>query len=124
MHNTKPILNCVLIFLIIFSCGRRESTKGGLLWEITGNGMKEPSYLLGTNHGMHGDFLDSISGVFEALNSVKQVAVESDYSKPKKLDSIKPVQIYLPPGTIYPLPFCNFNTALPSVSDITTPELE
>ncbi len=97
----KSILMSSLILLTICSCGNRKKIEGGLLWEISGNGIKDHSYLIGTNHGMHCDFLDSIPGVFEALNSVKQIAVESDNSIPKKLNLIKPVQVYLPTDTTY-----------------------
>ncbi|MBW6533555.1 MAG: TraB/GumN family protein [Mariniphaga sp.] len=97
----KLIVEGILIYFVICSCSKSGSIEGGLLWEISGNGLQKPSYLFGTNHGMSEHFLDSIPGVFEAFNSVKQFVVESDFTRPRKSDSLKPVNIYLPPDTTY-----------------------
>jgi uncharacterized protein len=97
----KSIPGIILVFLLLCSCGKSINTEGGLLWEITGNGLKEPSYLFGTNHGMSGDFLDSIHGLYDAFNSVKQIAVESDLSKRNRLDSLELQKMNLPPDTTY-----------------------
>lgn len=91
----------LLIFLVFFSCNAENKPEGGLFWKITGNGLKEPSYLLGTNHGMSGDFLDSIPRFFEILDSVKQLAVERDISNLFTEDSVKKLQRFLPDGTTY-----------------------
>ena len=91
----------LLSLITISSCSSDKSTEGGLLWQITGNGLNEPSYLFGTNHGMTGDFLNNVPRFFEVLDSVKQLAVESDPSRPKRLDSIKPLNKFLPTGTTY-----------------------
>jgi hypothetical protein len=78
-----------------------KSTDGGLLWRVSGNGLKAPSYLLGTHHAMSGDFLDSIPCFFDVLDSVKLLAVESDFTKPKDLDSLKQQNKFLPTDTTY-----------------------
>jgi uncharacterized protein YbaP (TraB family) len=96
----KLTITSLLAFIVIFSCSSYKSIDGGLLWKITGNGLKEPSYLLGTNHGMSGDFVDSISGFWDAFNSVEQLVMEYDITKPKRLDSIKPINI-LPEDITY-----------------------
>ncbi|HBM16911.1 MAG TPA: hypothetical protein DD381_11280 [Lentisphaeria bacterium] len=95
------MLKTILILFVLYSCDRDNSDEGGLLWRISGNGLKEPSYLFGTNHGMNGDFLDSIPRFFEILDSVRQLAVESDISKIGKLDSIKLISRCLPTDTTY-----------------------
>ncbi len=59
------------------------------------------TYLFGTNHGISGDFLNQVPLFFEVLDSVKQLAVESDPATPGRLDSIKPVNKYLPPDLLY-----------------------
>lgn len=99
-----PFLKSIfgLLTLIIFCCcGSDKNTDGGLLWRITGNGLQEPSYLFGTNHGMSGDFLNQVPHFFEVLDSVKQLAVESDPATPGRLDLIKPVNKYLSPQFSY-----------------------
>ena len=87
--------------IALWSCNVDNATSGGLFWRITGNGLKEPSYLLGTNHGMSGDFLDSIPRFFEILDSVKQLAVERDISNLFNEDSVKTLKRLLPDGTTY-----------------------
>ena len=96
----KLTITSLLAFIVIFSCSSYKSINGGLLWKITGNGLKEPSYLLGTNHVMSGDFVDSIPGFWDAFNSVEQLVMEYDITKPRKLDSIKPRNI-LPEDITY-----------------------
>jgi uncharacterized protein YbaP (TraB family) len=50
---------------------------------------------------MSGDFLDSIPGLYKAFGSVKQFAVESDFTSRKKLDSIILRKMLLPADTTY-----------------------
>ena len=97
----RSFLGSMFVLFVFGSCGNDKSTEGGLLWRVSGNGLKSPSYLFGTNHVMSGDFLDSIPRFFEVLDSVKQLAVESDYSNPKDLDSQKQQNKFLPPDTTY-----------------------
>lgn len=52
--------------------------EGGLLWEISGNGLEHNSYLLGTMHNVGQSYLDSIIGFKEIFHSVKQIAIEYD----------------------------------------------
>ena len=50
-----------------------------LLWEISGNGLRKPSYLLGVMHTVEFSFMfDSIPGIRKALSAVEQVATERD----------------------------------------------
>ncbi|MDO4930912.1 MAG: TraB/GumN family protein [Bacteroidales bacterium] len=51
-----------------------------LLWKISGNGLTQSSYVVGTNHLAPVSFTDSIVGVDEALNAVEQVYGELDIS--------------------------------------------
>ena len=98
LSKGKLTVACILISFAFFPCSGNNSTDGGLLWKITGNGLKEPSYLFGTNHGMSIDFVDSIPGFWDAFNSAKQLAVEYDIAKYKHLDS---VHVFLPKDTTY-----------------------
>lgn len=49
-----------------------------LLWKITGNGIDNPSYILGTHHFCTGEFCDSIPGFYDAYASVERVTCEMD----------------------------------------------
>jgi hypothetical protein len=97
----KSIFGSLLMLIVFSSCGSDKNTDGGLLWRISGNGLQEPSYLFGTNHGMSGDFLNQVPHFFEVLDSVEQLAVESDPATRRSLDSIKPVSRYLQPDMSY-----------------------
>jgi uncharacterized protein len=60
----------LLLSLILSSQHNKAEHKGqpvqsGLLWEVTGNGLTKPSYLLGTFHLANVSWLDSIPGAQE-----------------------------------------------------------
>ncbi|WP_321426097.1 TraB/GumN family protein [uncultured Bacteroides sp.] len=94
---------CVLIFfvlnlLIVNSINSQTRIENSLLWEITGNGLKKPSYLFGTNHVVSYTFiLDSIRGFRKAFHSVRQVAVEHTVSP----DAIDKTLFMMPLDTTY-----------------------
>ncbi len=47
----KKILSLLSLCLLIISCAKKEQPlQNSLLWEISGNGLEEPSYLFGTIH--------------------------------------------------------------------------
>ena len=52
------------------------ATQAQILYQITGNGLKHPSYLLGTYHLAPASFADSIPGFNSAFNNVEQVCGE------------------------------------------------
>ena len=52
------------------------ATQAQILYQITGNGLKQPSYLLGTYHLAPASFADSIPGFNSAFNNVEQVCGE------------------------------------------------
>ena len=47
-----------------------------LLWKVTGNGLKQPSYLFGTHHLFSIQYFDSIPGLFKAFNNCDVVVSE------------------------------------------------
>ncbi len=47
-----------------------------LLWKVSGNGLKHPSYLFGTHHLIPISFLDSVPGLYTAFNSCDKVVGE------------------------------------------------
>lgn len=61
--------------------------ENALLWEISGNGLKEKSYLFGTFHNNHKDLFRFSDTVYYALDKVKSVALETDlFALFKKMD--------------------------------------
>ncbi len=61
----------ILFFLAIIACC--ATARGQLLYEISGNGLAQPSYVIGTYHLAPVTFVDSIAGLHDALNRSQQV---------------------------------------------------
>lgn len=77
-----------------------------LLWEISGNGLRKPSYLLGVMHTVEFSFMfDSIPGIRKALSAVEQVATERDImgsdSIRRKTPAISDDYFLMPSDTTY-----------------------
>lgn len=68
---------CLFYGLNLLAQGKSEFN-GSLLWKITGNGLNEASYILGTYHVYDGQFADSIPGLRKAIAETKQLAGEID----------------------------------------------
>ena len=59
------------------------------LFRISGGGLKEPSYMLGTIHMLSGDLLDSIPAFLEAEKQCRQLYVETDVTNPQRKTDTK-----------------------------------
>jgi uncharacterized protein YbaP (TraB family) len=78
-----------VLFLFISWVGKSQiyEPENALLWEISGNGIKEKSYLFGTFHNNHKDLFRFSDTVYFALDKVKSVALETDlFALFKKMD--------------------------------------
>ncbi|MEI7504826.1 MAG: TraB/GumN family protein, partial [Paludibacter sp.] len=51
-------------------------THAQLIWKVSGNGLKHPSYLFGTHHLIPISFLDSVPDLFRAFNSCEVIVGE------------------------------------------------
>ncbi len=96
----KRIILFTSIFLLIVSAQAQEidTTKNSLLWEISGNGLKQPSYIFGTIHIIPEKdffFTDLMKEKFEFC---KQLVLEIDInlSLTEKINTAK--QMFLPDG--------------------------
>ena len=58
--------NILILFLLLLCL---TATQAQLLWKVSGNGLKHPSYLFGTHHLISIQFLDSVPGLFKAFNN-------------------------------------------------------
>lgn len=67
-------LNLIILILTMSSYCNAQ-----ILWQITGNGINEPSYILGTHHYCDGVMTDSIPGYQSAFETVKQVYGEVSF---------------------------------------------
>lgn len=66
----KKIILSIISFFVVFSANAQ------LLFRISGNGLEEPSYILGTIHNLSGSLLDSIPEYLEAESQCQQMYVE------------------------------------------------
>ena len=70
----KKIILCVISFFVVVTSNAQ------LLFRISGNGLNEPSYMLGTIHSLSGLLLDSIPEYQEAESQCQQMYVEQKRS--------------------------------------------
>lgn len=62
--------------VLLFKAGLTEAQT--LLWEITGNQLKQPSYLFGTYHLLKDEYLQQFPKVGEKLDKAQTIMVEID----------------------------------------------
>lgn len=66
------------LILTLCICIVALTTDAQLLWKISGNGIKEPSYIFGTHHVAPNSITDSIKGFDKAFESTCQLYGEID----------------------------------------------
>ena len=71
------------IIIIILFLISEITANAQFIFRISGNGLENPSYILGTLHVMSGDLLDSIPAFLEAESQCQQLFVESDVTDPQ-----------------------------------------
>lgn len=69
----KKLLSTLFLALTLYG-----SANAQLLYKISGNGLKSPSYIVGTYHLAPASFADEIKGMKEAFAAVEQVYGEVD----------------------------------------------
>lgn len=75
MMKIKLLLVAFLGFSITLSA-QTKKTSNSLLWEISGNGLKKPSYLFGTHHLIGAKFADTMNVLQQKLKSADAVVGE------------------------------------------------
>jgi uncharacterized protein YbaP (TraB family) len=83
MREIKKLVVAVMLSFVAgvaVEAQNPQQYSGALLWKISGNDLKKPSYILGTHHAVEVSFLDSIPGLYTALKAAKQVVGEVDMS--------------------------------------------
>lgn len=81
-----------LIFTIIAAIACSVTSHAQLLWKISGNNLKEPSYIFGTYHVANMSITDSIKGFKQAFDSSRQLYGELDMSFMADMSSIQKMQ--------------------------------
>lgn len=62
-----------------------QAQEGGLLWQISGNGLEQPSYLFGTFHLLDHHFIESHKAAYAAYQSSDAVVVEVEIDSSQML---------------------------------------
>ncbi len=79
MKKTSLVFFLLSLFSVAFSQAPKEKT---LLWEISGKGISQPSYLYGTFHLMCAKDLQVNNIIKEKFNNSKQLYLEMDMDDP------------------------------------------
>lgn len=92
-----------LVFLSLFLCVCisvcSQTRNGSVLWEISGNGMPEESYLFGTIHAVPGKHFTIDDSVISNVNKAKTLILELDTDLPLGEMVKAAKRMTLPPGT-------------------------
>jgi len=64
------------ICLFVFIFGGFLASNAQLLWKISGNGLKNPSYIFGTHHLIPISFLDSVPELYKSFNACEMIVCE------------------------------------------------
>ncbi len=82
MMSKKTLITLFLLLAAI-------NAHAQFLFRISGNKLKEPSYILGSLHTLPGSLLDSIPAYLEAEARCKQLYAELDLSDQQKINDLK-----------------------------------
>jgi len=75
MKRTLLLAFLCLLFTSVL-VAQKTNKENSLLWEVTGNGLKKPSYLFGTYHFLSNGFVDTIPAIKTAYTASDAVAGE------------------------------------------------
>ena len=90
----KKLISVLLLLIMTIGANAR------LLWKISGNGLQQPSYIIGTYHLAPVSFTDSINGLKEAMEQTAQVygeLVMTDMTSPENMAKMQAAMM-LPEG--------------------------
>jgi len=103
--SLKKTLGFIILTTIVsyfYSCNSdSKSEKQTLLWEISGNGLEQSSYLFGTHHLIPISFLDSVPGLHESFMSSQQLVGELDMSNMGEMQMKLMSESLMPEGITY-----------------------
>lgn len=75
----------LILFVLLFSQAKAQTQSNTLLWEVSGHGLKKPSYLYGTYHLLRSSIIDEYPEVKRALKKSKTVVVETELDSSKMM---------------------------------------
>ena len=75
----------IVLVLLLLVFGQAKAQTNSLLWEVSGNGLKKPSYLFGTYHLLRSSLVDEYPEVKRALKKSKTVVGETELDSSKMM---------------------------------------
>jgi uncharacterized protein YbaP (TraB family) len=81
----KKVIHFVALLLVTGSAGAQYNS---LLWKISGNGLKQPSYLFGTMHTSDSRVIHMSDTAMKYFNAAKSYAMELDPKKAMDLGAV------------------------------------
>ncbi|MCL6259426.1 TraB/GumN family protein [Aquiflexum sp. TKW24L] len=94
--SLKNVFATLMLFMLVFQAFANEKEEKSLLWKISGNGLKESSYLFGTIHMICKDKFYMDEGIENALASSKVLAMELNMTDPNLMAEMQ--QLSVNPG--------------------------
>lgn len=96
MNSTSFKKSSLVLLILFWMVGTVNGQESSLLWKVSGNGLKEDSYLFGTIHIIcKSDFIMD-ERITKALGNAKQLMLELDMSDPQL--QAKMQQVSMNPG--------------------------
>lgn len=92
----KNVLTTIMLVMFVFQAFAFEKEEKSLLWKISGNGLKESSYLFGTIHMICKDQFYMDERIEKALASSKVLAMELNMADPNLMAEMQ--QLSVNPG--------------------------
>ncbi|MDR2928786.1 MAG: TraB/GumN family protein [Cytophagaceae bacterium] len=100
----KKKLTLGLFFIVLFGIATAQKPAdftGSLLWKISGNDLKTPSYVFGTYHLLGKELMDSVYGLKEAFDAASQIIGEMDMADKVAMNNKMMQAAMLPEGVTY-----------------------
>ncbi|MCH6198232.1 TraB/GumN family protein [Aquiflexum sp. LQ15W] len=94
--SLKNVFATLMLFMLVFQAFASEKEEKSLLWKISGNGLKESSYLFGTIHMICKDQFYMDESIENALASSKVLAMELNMADPNLMAEMQ--QLSVNPG--------------------------
>lgn len=86
-------LGCAVLlsinFMIVTAQNKNTKNENSLLWEVTGNGLSQPSYIVGTFHILCSKDFDVKPKVLKALDQSENFVMEINYTDPGEMKSLQ-----------------------------------
>ena len=95
LQGKGKLIALFLFIICAIQSNAQRAKNNSLLWEISGNGLQQPSYLFGTIHMICKENFQLSATVKQKFSTSKQVYLELDMDDPK-LQSIMMGQMQLP----------------------------